>query len=174
MTVDYSRVASYDVRNAMWVELKNYNILNESDYIADGFNAPLIPIIPAQQVPEFNNLLPGKAYITYNIIQKPYGSQWWMSEESMIMEIVSRNGAQIQTMTNFLVDLFRRYDLSARDINVELTSGSPFKFFYFKIETADPVQSFQDEGGYMSGDLAIGYAYTREVDEGPNNTGRYI
>ena len=66
MTVDYSRVAVYDVRNAMWLELQNANLFNSRDYTAEGFNDPLVPIIPSQQVPEFNNLLPGKTYITYH------------------------------------------------------------------------------------------------------------
>jgi hypothetical protein len=90
MTADYSKVAVFDVRNAIWQELQNANILNVSDYYADGLSMPLVPIIPSQQVPEFNNLLPGKAYITYDIIQKNYGVQWWISEESMVMQIVSR------------------------------------------------------------------------------------
>lgn len=171
MTPDYTKVASYDVRNAMWLELQRANILNPADYTATGFSQPLVPIIPAQQVPEFNNLLPGKTYITYTIVQKNYGVQWWLSEESIILEIISKNSAQIQTITNFLIDLFRRYDLSAKDINGQVITGSPFKFLYFKLETANPIQPFKDEGGFMSGDLSVGYAYTREVDQG---TGRFV
>jgi hypothetical protein len=165
---DYTHVAAYDIRNFMWAQLQSAGILNPNDYIADGFNTPLVPIIPAQQVPEFNNLLPGKTYITYNTLQKNYGTQWWLSEESFIMEIVSRNPAQIQTITNFLIDLFRRYELSAGDVNVSLASGSPFKFLWFRLETSDPVQPFADEGGFMSGDLSIVYGYTREVDVSGN------
>ena len=91
MTVDYSKVAVFDVRNAMWASLQSAGILNSNDYVAEGFTTPLIPIIPSQQVPEFNNLLPGKPYITYDIIQRNYGVQWWVSEESMIMQIISSN-----------------------------------------------------------------------------------
>ena len=162
---DYTYVASYDVRSVLWEELQAAGILNKNDYMADGFNEPLVPIIPAQQIPEFNNLLPGATYITYNIVQKNYGVQWWMSHESMIFEIISRDAKQIQTITNFMVDLFRRYDLSAKDINIQLTPNSPYQFFFFKIETTDPIQPFTDEGGYMSGDITINYSYTRTVDE---------
>ena len=175
MTVDYSRVASFDVRNAMWAALQSAGILNANDYIADGFNTPLIPIIPSQQVPEFNNLLPGKPYITYDIVQKNYGVQWWISDESMVMQVISRSNAQILTIINFLTDLFRRYELSAADINdVAHAANSPFKFFYFKLESANPTQPFIDEGGFMSGDMSIGYTYTRQVDEGTSNSGKYI
>lgn len=170
MTTDYTHVACYDVRDVLWKELQNAGILNINDYMADGFLEPLIPIVPSQQIPEFNNLLPGKTYLTYNVIQKNYGVQWWMSQESMIFEIVSRKPNEIQTITNFMIDLFRRYDLAAKDINLQLNSNSPYDFFYFKIETADPIQPFTDEGGYMSGDITIHYSYTRNVDL---NTGRF-
>ena len=167
---DYSKIAVYDLRNAMWEELANAGVLDINDYYADGFPDPIIPIIPAQQIPEMNNLLPGKPYIVYNVVQKRYGVQWWISSESLILEIVGRDGAELQTITNFLIDLFRRYDLSAKDVNLQLDPNSPFTFLWFNIESADPVQPFTDEGGYMSTDLSIGYAYTRELDMA---TGRF-
>jgi hypothetical protein len=175
MTVNYSRIAAFDVRNAIWQQLQNYNIIDPQNYYADGLPDPLVPIIPSQQIPEFNNLLPGRAYITYDIIQKNYGVQWWISEESMVMQIISRSNSEILTISNFLTDLFRRYEFSAADINrAASASNSPFKFLYFKLESANPIQPFIDEGGYMSGDLVINYTYTREVDEGISNSGRYI
>ena len=167
---DYSKVAVYDLRNKIWEELTNEGILDINDYYADGFAEPIIPIIPAQQIPEMNNLLPGKTYIVYSVVHKKYGIQWWISTESMTLEIVSRNSAEIQKITNFLIDLFRRYDLSARDLNIQLEVESPFTFFWFNIESANPIQYFTDEGGYMSGDLSIGYSYTREID---NPEGRF-
>jgi len=175
MTIDYSKVAVFDVRNAIWAQLQSSKLLNSNDYIADGFNTPLVPIIPSQQVPEFNNLLPGKTYITYDIVQRNTGVQWWISEETMIMQIVSRSNSEILSISNFLTDLFRRYELSAADVNdVAHAAGSPFKFLYFRLESASPIQPFIDEGGFMSGDFSCVYAYTRQVDEGINNTGRYI
>lgn len=175
MTVDYSRVAAFDVRSAMWAELQRVGLLDPQDYYADGLPDPIVPIIPSQQVPELNNLLAGKTYLTYDIIQKNYGVQWWISEESMVLQIFSRDNKKILAISNFLTDLFRRYELSARDINdVAHAANSPFKFLYFRLESANPVQPFIDEGGNMGGDFAIAYTYTREVDEGINNTGRYI
>lgn len=170
MTVDYKYVASYDIRKALLNELQNKEIININEYIADGFNLPLEPVIPAQQVPEFNNLLPGKTYIIYDVAQRNMGVQWWLSEETITFDIVSRDPAEIQTIINIAVDLFRRYDLSAREINLSLSSNSPYVYHYFRIESADPVQAFSNEGGFMNGMISIAYSYTREVDY---LTGRY-
>lgn len=167
---DYSKVASYDVRKVLWEELQANNMIDPTNYYADGFIEPLLPIIPAQQVPEFNNLLPGKTYLVYDVFQKNYGVQWWMSEESITFEIISTSSNEIQTIINFMIDLFRRYDLSARDINLQLITDSPFNFHFFRLQSADPVQSFQNEGGFMSGVLTIDYAYTRETN---SDTGRF-
>jgi hypothetical protein len=168
---NYSYVASYDVRKVLLSELEANGLYNSNNYWADGFNAPMNPIIPAQQVPEMNNLLPGKTYIVYDVLQKHATTQWWMSEETITFDIVSRDATEIQSMVNLITDLFRRFDLSAKDVNLTLVSGSPYVYHYFRLEQADPVQAFQNEGGFMNGVISIHYAYTREVD---STTGRYL
>ena len=169
--VDYTRIASYDVRQAILTELKSHGYFKTQDYMADGLTLPLEPMIPAQQIPEFINLLPGKPFIVYDVVQKIRSVQWWILEDSMTLEIASTNAKDIQTMINILIDLLRRYDQSANDINLNLATTSPFKFHFFHIDSTDPVQSFQNEGGLMSGVLTFSYSYSREVD---SNTGRYI
>lgn len=172
MTTDYTKVASYDVRAFLWAQLQAAGLMSLSSYTADGFTTPLVPIIPAQQVPEFNNLLPGKTYFVYDVAQRhARNTNFWMFEESMTLEITSRDSAEIQTLTNFIIDLFRRYEKTATDVNVSLVAGSKFKYLWFALESADPVQSFQNEGGFMNGVITISYAYTREVDA---DTGRYL
>jgi len=170
MTADYKYVASYDIRKTLLNELTSSGLIDLNDYMADGFNKPLEPVIPAQQVPEFNNLLPGKTYIIYDIQQRHHGVQWWISEEVITFDVVSRDPSEIQTIISLATDLFRRYDLSAREINLSLSANSPFTYHYFRLESADPVQAFSNEGGFMNGMISIAYSYTREVDY---LTGRY-
>ena len=170
MTADYTKVAFYDIRNVLWSELQAANLLDPNDYMADGFTKALVPIIPAQQVPEFNNLLPGKPYIIYDIMQNPTSVAWWMNEEIVTLNIISTNALQIQTIINFIHDVFRRYDKSAKEVNLQLASTSPFIFRFFKLEAADPVQPYVNEGGIMNASISIMYAYTRDLDP---DTGRY-
>jgi hypothetical protein len=167
--MSYNDIAAYDIRNVIWKELVDNNFLDITNYYADGFMDPLIPIIPAQQIPEFNNNLPGKTYIVYDVSMKMIPVQWWMFEETMTLDIVSRDPGEIQRIINFLIDTFRRYDLSAREIGLSITSNV-FNYHYFKIDSADPVQAFQHEGGFMNGTIAISYGYSRET----NPEGRYL
>jgi hypothetical protein len=169
---DYTKVASYDVRTYLWARLRAAGLLVANDYIADGFDIPLVPIIPAQQVPEFNNLLTGRTYIIYDVAQsRARNTNFWVSEESITFEVVSKNAAEIQTLVNFITDEFRRYENSAMDMNLSIASTSKFSFLWFALESADPVQSYQNEGGFMTGLITIKYAYTREVD---GMTGKYL
>jgi hypothetical protein len=168
---DYSLSAVYDIRNAMWKELTDAGIFDINNYYADGLPEAIIPIIPAQQIPELINLLPGQDFIVYHVEQKKTGIQWWVTQESIILDIVSNKTDRIMTITNFLTDLFRRYDLSAKTINADVDSSSPFTYLYFNIELSNPIQMFTDEGGYMSGDFTVGYAYTRDI--GDEYTGRF-
>jgi hypothetical protein len=167
--MSYDQIAAYEVRDVIWQELTNNNMLDITNYYADGFMDPLIPIIPAQQIPEFNNNLPGKTYLVYDISMKTIPVQWWMFEETITLDIVSRDAREIQRIINFLIDTFRRYDLSAREIGLSIGSNV-FNYHYFKIDSADPVQAFQHEGGFMNGTIAISYGYSRET----NDTGRYL
>ncbi len=162
--IDYSKVAFYDLRKVLWEEIRNANLLDPNDYYADGFSDVMVPIIPAQQIPEINNLLPGKSYIVYDISQRPISVNWWMQEEVATLNVVSRNPQKIQAIINMIIDVFRRYDKSAGEVQLQVQESSVFKFHYFKIESADPVQAFADEGGFMSGVVSIGYGYTRELD----------
>lgn len=172
MSPDYTKVASYEIRNFLWSKLQTASLMNPSTYTADGFQTPLVPIIPAQQVPEFNNLLPGKTYIIYDITQsRTRNTNFWVTEESITFEIVSKNAAEIQTLVNFISDLFRRYENSAAEINAFIAQNSKFSFLWSNLESADPVQPYLDEGGFMTGLITIQYAYTREVD---GLTGKYL
>lgn len=168
---NYKYVASYDIRKALLNELIDKNLIDLNDYYADGFQDALEPIIPAQQVPEFNNLLPGKTYIIYDVVQRNTGVAWWMSEETITFDITSRSQTEIQTFINLITDVFRRYDRAAKDVNMVLSPTSPYIYYYFKIDSADPVQAFMDEGGFMSGLVSVTYSYSRELDP---DTGRYL
>ena len=136
-----------------------------------GFLKPLIPIIPTQQIPEFTNLLPGVPYITYDLSSRPYQQNWWISEEILILNIISTDALQIHSIINLLIDLFRRFDKSATDMNLYKELSSNFNYHYFMIENAASTQSFDNEGGFMVGEVSIMYGYSRNINM---TTGKFL
>ncbi|NDB81487.1 MAG: hypothetical protein EB127_01870 [Alphaproteobacteria bacterium] len=160
----YDQLASKDIRDFIWYYLKLGGFFDENDYIADGFDIPLVPIIPSQQVPEFNNLLPGKPYIYYEFEVLPSKENWWITEEMMTLYIVSSDYDFINRVNNFLLDLMRKYDRTARRINEYFKEANSFKFYYVRIESIQSPLPFESEGGLLGGVLELNYSYSRITD----------
>lgn len=160
---DYNSIASADIRRYVWDQIVSKNLLDDSNYYADGFMEPLVPIIPTQQVPEFNNLLPGKTYIIYDFDVRTIPVQWWMSEEGMTMTIISQSYDKITQIANFLNDTFRRYDESARDINAYFGTNSDFIFHHTQIDSIMSPEPYNTEGDYQMASVSFSYHYSRKT-----------
>jgi hypothetical protein len=166
---DYTKTAVGEVRAFLWENLKADNILNENEYIADGFIHPLVPIIPAQQVPEFNNLISGKPYIVYDFEVGAYDSDYWICEENLILYIISTDYGKSVQILNYLIDLFRRMDDTARDVNSSLNSDT-FKFHYFYVNRMESPLPMEEEGGNQISTADISYKYSRRI----GSNGRFL
>jgi hypothetical protein len=166
---DYTSLAIHDIRNYLWSSLKSYNILDQNDYYADGFDQPLVPIIPAQQVPEFNNLLPAKTYLVYDHETLPIKQNWWTMDEMVNFMIVSPQYDEVQKIMNFMVDLFRRYDDSATEVRASSILSNNFIFYYTAVEGVKAPQASKQEAGLKVGQINIVYCYSRIAQ----STGRF-
>jgi hypothetical protein len=164
MTADYSKLAVYDINAYLWQKIQDAGLLNKNDYYVDNLSSYLVPIIPAQQIPEFNNLLPGKPYIVYDYVIKPSGQYWYVTEEVITYTILSQNYDQLNKILNFINDTFRRYDNVAREIDAYYAENSAFDFHYIYIDGIVSPQHFQNEGGFMIAEADIGVSYARKTD----------
>jgi len=164
---DYTQLAVNDMRQYIWANLQSSGVYNPSDYYAEGFTEPLVPIIPAQELPEFNNLLPGKPFIVYDWEVKPITQDWWMQEELMLLTITSIDIDEVNRVINLMLDLFRRFDESAKDIN-SFNLNSTFHFHYTSIEAILSPEPFKNEGGHIQGQVHILYKYSRNTDQSSN------
>lgn len=160
----YDQLASKDVKDFVWAILKAGEFFDQNDYIADGFDIPLTPVIPAQQVPEFNNLLPGKPYIYYEFEVLPSQENWWVTEELITFYTVSSDYDFINRINNFLLDAMRKYDDTAAWVNSYFGETNSFKFHFFRIEKIDSPLPFESEGGLLGGIIQINYSYSRVTD----------
>jgi hypothetical protein len=166
---NYSIHPVYDVNKYIWNQLKINNILIENDYVADGFNDPLVPIVPAQQIPEFNNLLPGQTYLIYDYEDMAGQENWWISNQLITYTIVSPNYDTITQIMALLKDSFRRHDESAKDLNKYSDISGYYDFHYISIDSSVSPQHFASEGGFMMGEVKLYVSYARHLD----SNGRY-
>jgi len=169
--MDYSKIPANYINKAYWTALKNSGLIDEKDYYVESFEKYVVPIIPAQQVPEFNNLLPGKFYIFYDYETKPSLENWWVTEESLYLNLLSINYDQLNAIMNFTFDYFRRYQKSVGDLESDMGTDNPFKFYYFKVDAILSPEAFKNEGALRMGQIEISYSYSRDID---SENGRFI
>jgi len=161
---DYYSLAINEIRLYLWDQLKNAGILKESNYYADGFDTAIIPIIPEQQVPEFNNLLSGQTYIVYQCETLPTDTQWWISHELINFMVYSPRYDEAAAIVNFMTDLFRRYDDSAKDIKTFNIASTNYLYYYSAIQSIKSPIPSEYEGGIKTGYIDVLFCYSRITD----------
>lgn len=161
---DYSKLAIYDINAYLWQKLQDANLFDERTYYVDELQDTLIPIIPAQQIPELNNLLPGKSYIVYDYETKPTMENWWITEEIVTYSILSQSYDHINKIINFMSDTFRRYDDAAKDLRTYFAGNSEFEFHFSYIDKIISPEYFKSEGGFQMGIVDICVSYARKLD----------
>lgn len=166
---NFNKNARSVVNSFLWQELIQNQIFNEQDYRPDGFTKTIVPIVPTQQLPEMNNLLPDKSYILYDYEIMNYGEMWWICEEKILYTIISTSSSEISKISEFMVDLFRRKDLSGKDIQSYNPEDDILKFYSLCIDSVSSPAPFETEGGRMAGMVEITCKYSRDVD----SSGRY-
>jgi hypothetical protein len=164
MTVDYKADAMLEVRKYLWESLATIGIFDEDNYYSDNIGTTIIPIIPVQQQPELDQFLSGKKHIVYDKIGMSYEDNWLICCEQILFTIYSTDVSEISEIRNFMTDLFRRMDESARDVNHWEGLSDKFKFhsiFIADISATTPSEELQ---GFLSTDVILEIKYSRITD----------
>ena len=168
--VDYKINARSILNSFLWEELKDSGILIEDQYRPDNFTKSVIPIIPSQEVPEFNNLMPELPYIIYDYEVEGYGDKWWICEERMLYTIIANQVSQVAEIIELMIDLFRRVDESGQDVQKFNPKDDKVIFYTVSLENASGPASVELEGGRVAGIVEISYKYSRYLD----SSGRFV
>jgi hypothetical protein len=164
MTVNYKLDAMLEIRKFLWSELVEANIFDEDDYYSDNVGSTIVPIIPVQQAAEMNQFLSGKKHIIYDKIGMSYEDNWLICCEQILFTIYSTDVSEINEIRNFMTDVFRRMDDSARDINRSGSLSDKFKFYSIFIADISPTEPSEELQGFLSTDVIIEAKYSRITD----------
>lgn len=160
---DYNIDAMYEIRKHLWAELILNNVFNDSDYYSDNIGKEIIPIIPVQQQPELNQFLSGKKHIVYDKIGLSYEDNWMICCEQILFTIYATDFSEINETRNLMIDVFRRMDDSAKDLN-EARSTPKIKFFNTMVAEISPTEPSQELQGFLSADVILEVKYARITD----------
>lgn len=146
------------------------NIFDQDDYYSDNLGSSVVPIIPVQQAPEMNQFLSGKKHIVYDKIGLSYEDNWLICCEQILFTVYSTDVSEINEIRNFMTDLFRRMDESARDVNRFESLNDKFKFHSIFIADISPTEPSEELQGFLSTDIILEVKYSRITD----SVGRFL
>ena len=170
MTANYKLDAMLELRKFLWSKLKLASIFDETDYYSDNIEETIVPIIPVQQSAELNQFLSGKKHIVYDKIGISYEDNWLVCCEQVLFTIYSTDVSEINEIRNFMTDLFRRVDESARDVNNWTSLSDKFQFYSIFIADMSPTAPSEELQGFLSMDIVLEIKYSRLSD----SNGRFI
>jgi len=159
---DYSIDAMYEIRKHLWQELQLNNLVDPNSYYSDNLGETIIPIIPVQQAPEMNQFLSGKTHIVYDKIGASYEENWMICCEKLSFTIYSTDYSEINSIRNMMIDVFRRMDDSAKDLN-RSKSTNKIIFYNTLILDMSPTEPSEELAGFLSADVILEVKYSRTV-----------
>jgi hypothetical protein len=160
--VDYKIDAIYEIRKHLWQEILANNLIDENSYYSDNLGSTIIPIIPVQQAPEMNQFLSGKTHIVYDKMGSTYEENWMICCEKISFTIYSLDYAEINSIRNLMIDVFRRMDDSARDLNKSKTTDKLI-FHNTLILDMSPTEPSEELAGFLSADVILEVKYSRVI-----------
>jgi hypothetical protein len=163
MTVDYSIDAMYEIRRHLWEELTLSKLIKPSDYYIENTGNEIIPIIPVQQQPDLNQFLSGKTHIVYDKIGMSYEENWMICCEKLLFTIYSTDVSEINSIRNLMIDVFRRMDDSARDLNLSRNTDKLIFHNTMVVETT-PTEPSMELQGFLATDVILEVKYSRTTD----------
>ena len=170
MTANYKLDSMFELRKFFWKNLTDLDIFNEDDYYADNLGDTFVPILPVQQSPEFNQFLSGKKHIVYDKIGVSYDEMWLICNEQILFTIYATSFDEINEIRNLMIDLFRRMDDTASDVNKWADLSDKFKFFSIYVSDMSPTAPSEEMQGFLSADVVLEVKYSRITDQ----VGRFL
>jgi len=148
----------------LWAELQKSNLMGEYDYNG------LVPIIPTQQVPVFNDMAAGKAFIVYTYLVASYDVDLWANVEQVTYRIYSDDERKLRQISNLLIDLCKRFDWTAADVNKWIDGyATPdgdekkFEFKYVQVVGSTSPEPFAQEGGRQNASVTVRMAFVHDM-----------
>ena len=105
----------------------------------------------------------GKTHIVYDKVGMTYEDNWLICCEKLLFTIYSTDVSEINAIRNLMLDVFRRMDDSARDLNTSRNTDKIIFHNTMVIETT-PTEPSQELQGFLSTDVMIEVKYSRITD----------
>lgn len=159
---DLSAVHVYN--KFLWAKIKE-----EFPYMIETNYKGLIPVIPTNQVPVFNDLPSGHPFVVYTYSDAGYDLEFYAAVQQITYVVYSDKEAQLRNLGNFIVDISRRWDWTAEEVNdfiptITNKSGDvddhKFDFKYVRVVSTIGPEPADTENGRQATAIVLRVCYT--------------
>lgn len=165
--MSYDAAATHVINKFVYDQLVGEGILDSADYT----NLPLF--LPSQQQPEWSNLPTEVPFIVYNYVSTAEYVDWFKEKEEVAYVIYSDDEKQLRNIALFILQLLRRYDWSAEDVNDYIDAlSSPafdwakqFNIKYTRVSNSTSPEPATEEGGRQSAMVVFSLCFTHELNQ---------
>lgn len=128
----------------------------------------LKPIFPIQPTPEANEINPEFPFLTYSVRTITDPEMWWTSIDEVTYIISSNDFEDIIEVAKEMIDIFKRLDESASDLQkyLWLNGKYDFNFNYIRMVSSMFPDPAPEEGGRFKMPVTIRYSYTENSGRG--------
>ncbi|AVD99232.1 hypothetical protein SEA_BILLNYE_30 [Streptomyces phage BillNye] len=165
---DYRTMGAHQINKYLWGKLKDFEykagVKAFGAYGTGTGQKNLTPIIPTQQQPQFLDIAGGAPFLVYNYIVSPYAAEWWLCREQCAYVIYDNDEERLRAIHGYMIDLLKRMDWTARDVNASSTTDKRFDFKYVQLTSASGPDEFSTEGGRTGAMVVVNYEYTMDME----------
>lgn len=158
---DYSQSGVHQLNKWLWSKLNSFIWDGTNRAFVDYDGTGLVPIITPQQEPEFANAAGGPPFVTYAYTTS-FVQQWFVTGELAVYTVWDSNEARLRKIHTYMVDLLKRWDWTAQDINS--FPGTTFDFKEVHVVTATGPGMHDAEGGRLPATINVRYRYSNDLD----------
>ena len=90
---------------------------------------------------------------------------WLICNEQILFTIYATSFDEINEIRNLMIDLFRRMDDTASDVNKWADLSDKFKFFSIYVSDMSPTAPSEEMQGFLSADVVLEVKYSRITDQ---------
>lgn len=174
-TYDSKLYAVHGINRYLWSRLQTLNSMNPSKYVGrinNGPNINWIPIMPTQMIEEFTEAtdVDGEKapFIVYNWNVESIAQSWFIQSEQIIYVVYSDSEESIRQVTKTMINLFKRWDTSADEVNNWINDpanslSAEYKKFEYKsisIQAANGPLPVEEAGSRLQALITLRATYT--------------
>lgn len=175
---DYTVAGAHQINKWLWEKLRTFeykpNTKAFKDYKDSGNNTGYVitPIVPGHQWPQMSDITKNRSpYIVYNYITSGSSSDWWVTREQCAYVIYDSDEQRLRGIQAYMIDLLRRVDWTARDLNFSPKVSNDFDFKFVQLTSSSGPDEFKvtTEQNLQGAMVVIDYEYTVNMHSSEGN-----